>query len=365
MHRAVTTMFSEYAVLYSRIAGQTTKSFPPTMTVEEGADIGTQATRFINELVTSLLGQINSTKVHRLLCHVCECVRLHGNLKNGNTSMNETMHKEDKAYYLKTNKNPKTITFQLVRQAQGSRSLLAKLDAADRARVDERAQGGAGEQLGGRSSDRHLLSSQRQRVPRGMRCLKKKPYHLKYVPVGKIARRPGLSRLSQLLGLHVNDKVRSVSQVAIEGAFDCGGKAKQLLRCAEEIRGSSWYDSIIYKPTSGSNHRCVGEVRAIIRQELGYAVVVMEMAPVDAEEGCPLAARGCQRLRWQKWDATIECALRAVPLERVIRVVHVVPDFANLAARRGFGATPAARDAPLQDRIKMRYWLNAFYPWEV
>jgi len=136
VHRAVTTMFAEYAVLYSLIAGQATTSLPPTMTVDEGADIGAQATRFINELVTPLLGQINSTKVHRLVSHVCECVKLHGNLKNGNTGMNETLHRADKAYHLRTTKDPKTFTFQLVRQAQGARAVLAKLDAADEDRAD-------------------------------------------------------------------------------------------------------------------------------------------------------------------------------------------------------------------------------------
>ena len=130
VHPAVTIMFAEYAVLYSRIAGQATTSLPPTMTVDEGADIGAQATRFINELVTPLLGQINRTKVHLLLSHLCECVQLHGDLKNGNTGMNETLHKADKAYYLRTNKDPKTFTFQLVRQAQGGRAVLAKLYAA-------------------------------------------------------------------------------------------------------------------------------------------------------------------------------------------------------------------------------------------
>jgi len=121
----------------------------------------------------------------------------------------------------------------------------------------------------------------------------------------------------------------------------------------------------VYKSISNSSQRCVGEVRALIRQETGYSAVIMEMAPVGAEDDYPLAARGCQRVRWQMWDAEAACAIRVVPLEQVVRVVHVVPDFAELAARRGFSVAPAARDAPLQDRLDMRYWLNAFYPWDM
>lgn len=94
-------------------------------------------------------------------------------------------------------------------------------------------------------------------------------------------------------------------------------------------------------------------------------MVVMVMAPVDAEEGYPLAARGFQPLHWQKWYSEAECAMRFVPLEDVIRVVHFVPDFANLAATRRYGAAAAARDADVQDGIEMRSWLNSFYAWDV
>jgi len=365
VHRAVTTMFAEYAVLYSRIAGQATTSLPPTMTVDEGADIGAQATRFINELVTPLLGQINRTKVNLLLSHLCECVKLHGDLRNGNTGMNETLHKADKAYYLRTNKDPRTFTFQLVRQAQGARAALEKLYAADKDRADMWCEAGGSERAGGRPIGRRPRAHRRRRSARGVRRSKKMLYHLKCVPVGAIAQRPGLTRFPELVGLHANDKVRSVSRGAIDGVFECGGKAKQLLHCAEEFRASSWYDSVVYKPISSSSQRCVGEVRALIQQETGYSAVIMEMAPVGAEDDCPLAARGSQRVRWQMWDAEADCAIRVVPLEQVVRVVHVLPDFSDLAARRRFSVAPAARDAPLQDRLDMRYWLNAFYPWDM
>jgi len=353
VHRAVTSMFAEYASLYSRIAGQVTMSFPPPMTVEEGADIGAQATRFVNNFVTPLLGKMNSTKVHRLLAHVCQCIKYHGNLKNGNTGPNEAMHKADKAYYLRTNKNPKTFTFQLVRHAQGARAAMAKLEEKDK----ERARVRRGAENGGARG--------RRRRTRAARGSNKKAYHLKRVPVGQIAQRPGLARLAAVLGVHPEDKVHALSRLAIDGVFDCGGTAKQLLRSAEEFRGASWYDSVLYRPVANSDQRCVGEVRAVIRSGAGDLAVIMEMAPADTDEGCPLAKRGCQRLRWLKWDGEADCAVRVVPIERVIRVVHVVPDFADLASRRGFGVLPAARDGPLSDRLAMRYWLNTFYPWDV
>eukprot|EP00168_Porphyra_purpurea_P018521 TRINITY_DN6947_c0_g1_i1.p2 TRINITY_DN6947_c0_g1~~TRINITY_DN6947_c0_g1_i1.p2 ORF type:complete len:141 (+),score=26.42 TRINITY_DN6947_c0_g1_i1:1228-1650(+) len=121
-----------------------------------------------------------------------------------------------------------------------------------------------------------------------------------YVPVGEIARLPGLARLSQLLGVRAKDKVRSVSRVTMDGVFDCGGKVKQLVCCAEEFRGSSCDHYVVYKLIANSSQRCVGELRAIIRQDTGYRAVIMETAPFGAENGCQLAARGCQHWRWQK-----------------------------------------------------------------
>ena len=358
VHREVTAMFAEYAVLYSSVAGQVTTAFPRPMTVDEGVSLGEQAANFINNFVTPLLGPIHSTKIHRLLCHVCECIKYHGNLKNGNTDANEAMHKGDKAYYVRTNKNPKAFTFQLVRNAQGSRALLAKLQAADDARAHERALTGVGR----RASRRRRNAARRMAGSEGRA---QKAYHLKPVPVGELAQRPGLSRLAALLHLHSDDKVRSLTRVAIDAVFECGGTAKQLLRSAADLRGLSWYDSVIYKPNADTDQRCVGEVRAIIRRESGDTAVIVEMATEPADDGCPLAQRGCTRLRWYRRGTEPDCAVRLVPLEHIVRVVHVVPDFGDLSARRGFDAAPAAPGAPLEDRLEMRYWLNVLYPWDV
>jgi len=57
--------------------------------------------------------------------------------------------------------------------------------------------------------------------------------------------------------------------------------------------------------------------------------------------------------------------VRVVPLARVRRAIHVVPDFAELTERKGFEASPAAPDSPLAERLAMYYFLNVFYPWDV
>jgi len=150
---AVTSMFAEYAVLYTRVAGRTTSAVPPPMTMTRGLDIGQQATNFVNKFVTPILGHIASVKVHKLLCHVVDAVWWHGNLQNGNTAVNESGHKMDKDHYLRTNKDVRTFTRQLVRHAHGARGILsrhAKDDgdaaAAWKAELERRAAGCPGHQ---------------------------------------------------------------------------------------------------------------------------------------------------------------------------------------------------------------------------
>jgi len=198
VHRAVTEVFVEHASLYSPIAGQVTTFFPPPMTVEEGADIGAQATRFVNNFVTPLVGKMNSTKVHRPIEHVCHCIQYHGNLKNGSTGANEAMPKAYKAYYLRTNKNRKTFKFQLVRHGQGALAALAKLETKDK----ERAQARGGSERGNAHG--------RRRMARAARCSMNKTYQLKQVAVGEPAQRPRLARLSSVLRLEKADRLKVI-----------------------------------------------------------------------------------------------------------------------------------------------------------
>jgi len=130
---AVTVMFSEYAALYARIVGWTTSFKPAPMSLEEGQSIQEQASNFVHSIMTPLLGYVHTSKVHKLLAHLMDSIRYHGNLNNANTSANEAAHKADKKFYRRTNMEIATFTEQLVRQAQGAREVVRRHDAADAA----------------------------------------------------------------------------------------------------------------------------------------------------------------------------------------------------------------------------------------
>jgi len=71
------------------------------------------------------------------------------------------------------------------------------------------------------------------------------------------------------------------------------------------------------------------------------------------------------RLKWRVAANATDLKVRLVPVHHVRRLAFVVPDFADLANRLGVEADLPAMDGPLQDRLDMRFFFNAFFPWDV
>jgi len=373
---AVTSMFAEYAVLCARVAGRTTSAVPPPMTMTRGLDIGQQATNFVTKFVTPILGHIASVKVHKLLCHVVDAVRWHGNLQNGNTAVNESGHKMDKSHYLRTNKDVRTFTRQLVRHAHGARGILsrhAKDDgdaaAAWKAELERRAaaQGTDSTNLqhAGSSADGTPPAVGATAGAEQMRKRKRRMYNVAKISVRDLAARPDLANVGALLHLAAHRQIRVTSRTSIQARFDCGTSVRQHLRATEEYLGAPWYDAVLYHPGGDESRVCVGELRAIVRGPTGDAIVLVAMESVPSEPLCPFVSRGCVRLKWRVNDGASDVTLRLVPVHHVKRLAFVVPDFADLAARRGVTEDLPSMEGPLQERLDMRYFLNVFFPWDV
>jgi len=199
-----------------------------------------------------------------------------------------------------------------------------------------------------------------------------------------------------------------LSTVEFTATFDCGTTSKQLLRASPHFRdGTAWYDTILFSVDDeaekdhagaaaapigpwaggvteapiggGADGRSgddggrsvtddeealhVGEVRAIILCKEADFANVCEMDPVPAEPGCPFEARYCTRLKWRVSDRG-GGVIRGGPLSNVRRLLHVVPDFKDLATRKGLQAAPAAYGAPQADCVAMRYFSNEFFRWK-
>jgi len=659
-------MFSEYAALYARIVGWTTSFKPAPMSLEEGQSIQEQASNFVHSIMTPLLGYVHTSKVHKLLAHLMDSIRYHGNLNNANTSANEAAHKADKKFYRRTNMEIATFTEQLVRQAQGAREVVRRHDAADAAtllshpRVAADAAvttggilaaatggsgvaptsgggaalpgvsgvvppggsgtappggsgamppgggggaappggggaappgpgivappggsgaappggsgamppgggggaappggggaappgpgivappggsgaappggsgamppgggggaappggggaappgpgivappggsgaappggtgamppggggaappggggaappgpgivappggsgaapaggfgpappngsgaalpGGGGAALPGGGGA--ALPIGRSAAPPGgggaappggsgaalpdgggaapsdgsgaaavdggvvawtggsraagtchampsagtvnavPAVRRRSANHLKRIAIGTLSERPGLALVAQLFKLQPEDKVPVLSTVELSASFDCGFRSKQLVRASPSFRNNKpWYDGVIYAVESDApieradgataesrdarQELHIGEVRALVRCVDDDYAVVCEFDPVPAEAGCPFDARECDRLKWAGSAATAGGVIRGVPLRMVRRLVHIVPDFKDLAARKGLQAAPAGYNSSPADLHAMRYFANAFHPW--
>jgi len=360
---AVTALLAEYAVLYGRIAGWTTATAPVSMTVDEAKSLSEHAATFIKNFIRPILGDVHTPKIHKLLRHILGAIRYDGNIRNGKTSTNEAGHKTDKRFYNRKNKVAGTFTSQIARQSQGPQAVVAKNVNIDAAAIKA-----------------EQLRRARRALPRGGKLTSESKRSVQKVPriaIGGLAQRPGLSCLASVLGMDANDKEPVLGQVTFSSTLDCGTRLRQTLRASMDYRRKGpWLDVItctvsgeapIMDEESGESKMPIhfGEMRALIRFKEEDVDIVSNMNKVEADADCPLRERECTRLKWTvpavedgDWSVT------AVPISRIRRVVHVVPDFAELTRRQGVKALPARYSASVEERREMYYYENAFFPWD-
>lgn len=138
---------------------------------------------------------------------------------------------------------------------------------------------------------------------------------------------------------------------------------QQLLYASPCVRGEPWYDFVPYCPTENPSYLSVAEARAIVRPSEGDIAVVADMDDVPDVATCPLVSRGCTRLAWSVPAGETYVRSRALPLASIRRVLRVVRELVDLVRFRGCDAEPAGRDDPVAERLAMRFFVNAFYPW--
>lgn len=88
----------------------------------------------------------------------------------------------------------------------------------------------------------------------------------------------------------------------------------------------------------------LGRARVVIRAIGGVredAVVVQLLDAAPSRAGCILTRFACKRMKWRIDEATGHSAPAVVPLVRIKRLEHVVPDFKHIVERFGLQITPA------------------------
>jgi len=381
-HAAITAMFAQYALLVGRITRHLGGTASAPMTLTEGAAIAEESRIFITRYVTPILGAIHTTKIHKLLAHVLDAVRLHGTLRSGDTSANEGKHKDDKRHYARTNRG-RDYTRQLVRHAQGARTVLRNNKAAAKAEENEGSDANDEEDDGG-SEDGTTCSADcvvrdggavdcrtpSERQASSLPSPNPTTMQVALVTVQQLSQLPGLGAVGSLLGLRASERVGSPAFLHVDALLDGGGTLRQLLRASSNCRGAPWHDHVMYSALPAAAEHRYGQVRVFVRGgDCRTFAVVARMRLVEAAV-CPLSDRGCLQLRWEMedsraggaLDAVSRVVLELVPLGDIVRMVHIVPDMGDLFSRQGLGADPPSfgLGGPLEE--EMLYLLNVFMP---
>jgi len=354
LHRAVLDVFCRMAALSGRHMGdrvaETTR-----MSEQQMRSLAVEATEFIVEYVDLLFEPAHTTKAHRLANHLLAALLGNGNLWEGDTSENEVLHGPCKRMYARTNKRGPTIVLQMMRAAETQCQVLHELQGLDSEKVDNDDElfdllgevGGAGDVA---MAPVPTLSRSR----RGLR-----------MRVADAERLPGMAGLCALLSKGADWSLVVSPSASLHCTYEWGADGVVQTACATDTyMGKPRYDHVWYTDSCGE--RRLGWVRLVVRMLSGVAndfIVVRRMEEVPSLPSCPLTRSGCKRLAWSFLTPDADWpALAHVPLNNILRVEHVVPDFADLGDWLGLRAMPSNTSDTAAERRTERFLTNFVYP---
>jgi len=276
-----------------------------------------------------LFGPLHTPKLHRLVAHVFDELRLRGSLLAGDPGINESKHKSAKLAYARANRGRADHALQLLmaekvtdilrwkagdEDAQGDDDIAGNDEpaagdgAAEAAPVPPALAGGA-------------ATGAADAVEEDTRILRR---HGWSVRVGVLAAERSVQRLAACLQLRRNDilTVPVGTYLARGAALRRGGVRRQIVRASANYYGAPWLDWVDKIAPHGV--RRVGSARVVITSvgRRATRLLVVERARQAAPvAGCPFAAYRCTRLRFEMRDTGVTQMLESVPVRCVRRVL--------------------------------------------
>jgi len=376
LHAAVLDTFCRMAVLSGRLMGDNVSQ----TTLLSEADIESldeEARCFIVDYLDVLFGPANTTKAHRVANHLRAHLLNHGNLWAGDTSENEGLHRVCKRMFLRSNKRGPTLILQMMRACETQVEVLRELKDAEgeseHGAGDAAAAVGAGADLLDVLSGREGVEGdwvaaggvQGDVDPTLVRVLPRSRRGNRQL-VAELATRPGLGGLAAALGLSDDSLLVVAQSLSFFCRFEWGSpSAVQTAWATDSYDGRPRFDHLRF--LDGGGREQFGALRLVVRMVDGKGedfVLVHLFRRAAALPNCSLTRTGCQRLAWsfaRPDDAWPE--LVKVPLVNFLRLEHVVPDFRDLADRRGLRARPSTVPDTQGERHAQRFFTNAYFPW--
>ncbi|KAK1860961.1 hypothetical protein I4F81_003547 [Pyropia yezoensis] len=139
---AVLEVVCRAAALTGRLCGDN-RAPGMTITEKEAKELADEAHTFITKYVAGLLGAMNTSMFHRLANHLFAALMDHGNLTDGDTSVNEGLHKKCKRMYARKNKKVDDYTLQMLHACETLSHVLdeAAKEQAEAERLERVARG--------------------------------------------------------------------------------------------------------------------------------------------------------------------------------------------------------------------------------
>jgi len=385
MQDAVLELYCQAARLTNRLFGDNVAS-SVIMTEKEMQSLASEAYHFLVDTLQVIMGPLQTTKLHRLAFHLLKELLGRGNLWEGDTSENESLHRLCKRMYLRSNKRGPSIMLQMMRCSELQDQVLKELPAHNRADRDDALPTGLagpavesdglflsleGDAEGGRyvgeddeevvdddgdDAAAYLLSP----TPDLQRSVSGKRHAVSSLAVG------AMEALGAALGA-VGESVLTVAPaVAFHARFEWKARSQvQRGRATKSFHDAPWFDVVRYEDAAGV--LCWGEMCLVVRAVNGArrdVVVVRRLRQVGPRTGCVLTRFGCVRLAWEYGSTAAEWPLlEAVPVARLRRLEHMVCDWEDLVSRRGPLAMPSTTPDTSEERRLARFFTNAFYPW--
>lgn len=345
-HRNVARCICELVALTNSIF--LTKHASGGITLSEATVLAKKAHTWVVELFQPLLGPSHTTKLHRLSAHLLDEFRLRGNVFDGNSAINESLHKAVKASYKCTNKRRGQFIEQLIVNEQVHSLIIEdEADSSDRSDESDGATKASAAAVGGQPRTRRRQTRHRRR-----RYTRKQS-------VARIEVNRMLPGLATALGCDSSTLLCPHSSLYFGDPDLRNGRQQYTIRASPRFHGSPWYDWVQYRAHDGTVR--VGQAAVVLSNRRGtwQRLAVRRAENAAPVPHCVLSSYGCQRLRWDVTPAG-HAALEVLKAEDIIRWLVVEHDWEDLSERHGVTVMPDSVPSTVDELNATRFFVNAF-----
>lgn len=218
MQDAIQDMFCQAGKLGGMLMGDNKRDTVCTTAAEVTTMV--DAARDFGHCAHVLIVPVHTSKLHRLVRHLRAELELRGNLWEGDTCQNESLHKICKRMYQSSNKRGPTLALQMMREEQAQSEVLRRISDG----------GSDDEDL---SKDEEIVEQRNAVADSHAKDVLAVPLNVLHlstrgvrVPLESLCRLAGLSGINHQLELDVSETVTVAKTLKFEAQFEWGSASR-------------------------------------------------------------------------------------------------------------------------------------------